>query len=109
MFNNEWDLTNVIDISKTKLAESILRLRKTDNLEKFLYPKLSDLNDPYLLKDMDKAVERIIEAIENQELILIYGDYDTDGITATAICTDSLKITVHMLTITFRKEKKVMD
>lgn len=85
MFNNEWDLTNVIDISKTKLAESILRLRKIDNLEKFLYPKLSDLNDPYLVKDMDKAVERIIEAIENQELILIYGDYDTDGITATAI------------------------
>jgi len=85
MFNNEWDLTNVIDISKTKLAESILRLRKIDDLEKFLYPKLSDLNDPFLLKDMHKAVERIIEAIENQELILIYGDYDTDGITATAI------------------------
>ncbi len=51
----------------------------------FLSPRLSDLTDPMLLRDMDMAVEMIVGAIENQEKITIYGDYDADGITATAL------------------------
>jgi single-stranded-DNA-specific exonuclease len=51
----------------------------------FLTPRLSDLTDPMLLKDMDMAVEMIVGAIENQKKITIYGDYDADGITATAL------------------------
>ena len=51
----------------------------------FLTPRLSSLTDPMLLKDMDMGVEMIVSAIENQEKILIYGDYDADGITATAL------------------------
>jgi len=51
----------------------------------FFRPELSNLHDPFLMKDMDKAVERIIKAIENGEKILVYGDYDVDGTTAVAL------------------------
>ena len=51
----------------------------------FLTPRLSHLIDPMLLKDMDMAVETIVEAIEKRENITVYGDYDADGITATAL------------------------
>ena len=48
------------------------------------------LSDPFLLKDMDKAVARIEQAVENEELMVIYGDYDVDGISATAILYECL-------------------
>ncbi len=51
----------------------------------FFRPKLSDLHDPFLMKDMDKAVDRLQRAIERQEKVLVYGDYDVDGTTSVAL------------------------
>ncbi len=56
----------------------------------FLDPDLSGLSDPFTLKDMEKAVERIYTAVLNHEKILIFGDFDADGITATALLLDFL-------------------
>lgn len=57
----------------------------------FFRPSLTDLHDPYLMKDMDKAVARIEKAIENNENILVFGDYDVDGTTAVALVSSYLK------------------
>jgi len=55
-----------------------------DQAKNFYRPQLTDLHDPWLMKDMDKAVERVVTAIETHEKILIYGDYDVDGTTSVA-------------------------
>ncbi|MES2241083.1 MAG: single-stranded-DNA-specific exonuclease RecJ [Bacteroidota bacterium] len=57
----------------------------------FFRPSLQHLHDPYLMKDMDKAVERIEKAIANQERILVFGDYDVDGTTAVSLVSSYLK------------------
>ena len=57
----------------------------------FFRPKLTDLHDPFLMKDMDKAVERLEQAIEKQEKVLIYGDYDVDGTTSVALMYQFLR------------------
>ncbi len=59
----------------------------------FFRPSLSDLHDPWLMKDMDKAVDRIVKAISREEKILIFGDYDVDGTTAVASVYKFLKKT----------------
>ncbi len=65
--------------------------RTPQSIEKFFAPSLSDLHDPFLLQDMEKAVTRIIRAIDKNEKILVHGDYDTDGITGTALLVRNLK------------------
>lgn len=62
----------------------------TQYINSFLNPRLDELHDPFLLKDMDKAVERIARGIQNQEKILVYGDYDVDGTTSASILSDFL-------------------
>lgn len=59
--------------------------------QKFLYGSLNDLASPYVLRDMDKAVARIKKAIDNKEKVVIYGDYDVDGVCSTVILLDCLK------------------
>ncbi|QYU53931.1 single-stranded-DNA-specific exonuclease RecJ [Apilactobacillus kunkeei] len=62
-----------------------------DKINGFLNPQLSDLRDPFLLHDMEKACKRIFSAIENDEKITVYGDYDADGITSTSVMYETLE------------------
>ncbi len=62
-----------------------------DEARQFFRPSLDDLHDPYLMQDMDKAVERIEKAVANRENILVFGDYDVDGTTAVSLMASYLK------------------
>lgn len=77
-----------------KTLTNILIQRGIDSFDKakaFFRPDLNNLHDPFLMKDMQVAVERLEQAIENQEKILIYGDYDVDGTTSVALVYSFLK------------------
>ena len=100
----EWQFApQVEDADFTKIAKKaglgpeVARLlfergiQDQESLKKFLEPSLEDLHDPYLLHDMEKAVERIRQAIEEGENILVYGDYDADGMTSASIVKESLE------------------
>ena len=70
-----------------------IRLMESRGLKpSFLKPKYEDLTDPFILQDMDKAVDRIKKAIEDDEQILIYGDYDVDGVTSSTLMEEALKL-----------------
>lgn len=77
---------NENNISKL-LAKVLLNrgFKEKEKVQKFLYPKLEELYDPFLMNDMDVAVQRIIEAYETKEKVTIYGDYDVDGITSISV------------------------
>jgi single-stranded-DNA-specific exonuclease len=66
-------------------------LTQPEAIRNFLYPTLSGLSDPTLMKDMDRAVARVIRAIRSRETIAVYGDYDADGLTATAVLATFLQ------------------
>ncbi len=96
--NPIWDMVPVPDSSSVRNLSEALELppaivkillnRGFDSpeaVEKFLNPRLSDLHDPFLLHGMDKAMERVTKALLANERIVIYGDYDVDGITATSL------------------------
>ncbi|RLC52184.1 MAG: single-stranded-DNA-specific exonuclease RecJ, partial [Candidatus Cloacimonadota bacterium] len=69
------------------IAEMLIRkgLTELDEINSFFHPDLQNVHDPFIFKDMKVAVERIIRAIKDQELITIYGDYDVDGTTSTSL------------------------
>ncbi len=66
--------------------------RDVPSAEKFLNPRIEDLHDPFLLRDMDRAVARIESAVANREPIEIHGDYDVDGVTSTVILKKALEL-----------------
>jgi single-stranded-DNA-specific exonuclease len=66
-------------------------LKEKDEIRDFLEPKYENLHSPFLFKDMEKAVERIWEAIDRNEKICVYGDYDADAITANAVLAQTFK------------------
>ena len=108
----KWILNQSVD--KQQVAEIVKVLNIDENLatllvqrgitnyeeaKTFFRPSLSQLHDPFLMKDMDRAVERVIRAINDGEKVLVYGDYDVDGTTAVAVVYTYLK--------PFFKKKKI--
>lgn len=101
--NKKWEIYNVDEESVdnlsnkyriNKLLATILNNRGIVTEEKirlFLNPTRNDFHNPFLIKDMEKAVNRIIKAIENKERITIYGDYDVDGITSITVLKSFLQ------------------
>ena len=85
-------LVNQLQVSELVATLLIQRgIESFDDARKFFRPTLADLHDPFLMKDMVKAVDRIEKAIENGENILIFGDYDVDGTTAVSLVASFLK------------------
>ena len=91
------DALQVDDTVATLLLQR--RIGTYEEAKTFFRPNLNDLHDPFLMKDMDKAVSRIEDAIANHENILVYGDYDVDGTTSVALMSSYLKTrTEHVAT-----------
>ena len=102
----QWQLPQEVDVpelfiellKKNKIPSSLgtlfwnRNIRTPEQLNAFLNPTLEQLHDPFLFFEMDKAVERIQTAIVNNERILVYGDYDADGITSTTIMKEALEL-----------------
>ena len=79
-------LEKELNISSAAARMLVVRgIQTADEARAFVRPSLDNLHDPFLMKDMDKAVERLHQAITRGEKILIYGDYDVDGTTAVAL------------------------
>jgi single-stranded-DNA-specific exonuclease len=102
--DKRWDILPQGDDQIVKHLQEVLKIEPTlanllaqrgisnyEEAKTFFRPELSQLHDPFLMKDMDKAVERIEEAIYKREKILVYGDYDVDGTTAVALVYSFLK------------------
>ena len=79
-------LERELNISSAAARMLVVRgIQTADEARQFIRPSLDKLHDPFLMKDMDKAVDRLHQAITQGEKILIYGDYDVDGTTAVAV------------------------
>lgn len=97
IYNKKWTLKHKGKVKETELSKKInispeisqilnnRGINDEKDAEIFMNPSLEYLRDPFLMKDMKKATERIKKAIENKERIYIYGDYDVDGVSSTSI------------------------
>jgi single-stranded-DNA-specific exonuclease len=89
-------MTNLVTTSIPEIVRQILAKRglvSTAEVETFLHPDyLTGLHDPYLMTDMQLAVDRILAAVAADESIIIYGDYDIDGLTASAVLLEMIRL-----------------
>ncbi len=97
LLRKRWNVANRLDADDSlDLVKSILTLRGFNNdlsSDDFLEPDLKIYHDPFLLNDMDKAVSEILKVIRDNGKMIVFGDYDADGITATAILCHYLRST----------------
>lgn len=85
-------LTSEIDLPSPIIKLLVNRGYKTkDEIVSFLKPNFSNLHDPFLMRDMEKAADRVIGAVDKGELITLWGDYDVDGVTGIALLYRTLK------------------
>ena len=98
ILKSEPDKEKTADLARSlqvdPLVTSLLVQRGINDFEQarlFFRPELSHLHDPFIMRDMEEAAERIEKAVESGERILVYGDYDVDGTTAVALLTDYLR------------------
>lgn len=85
-------LSNQLGIGRSLASLLVQRgIKDFEEARHFFRPQLEGLHNPFLMKDMDKAVQRLNEAIEKQEKVLIYGDYDVDGTTSVALVYSFLR------------------
>ncbi len=99
MIEPEWKFKSVNEVCVNQVAETfslphtiarVMSLRGINSRAEskdFFYPDINHMHDPFLMADMDKAVERILRAISDKKTILIFGDYDVDGTTSAAFLT----------------------
>ncbi len=85
-------LSKKISISPV-LAQVLVNrgMKDSESIKDFLYPSLNNIHDPFLLPDMRAAVDRLKSAIDRDETVLVHGDYDADGVTATALLVSALR------------------
>jgi len=87
----EW-LRNELNISAAMAQLLVARgYEEPTDAYRFLHPSLNDLGDPFLLPDCDRAVHRLVQAVRSKEPVLVYGDYDADGVTSTALWLFTLR------------------
>ncbi|MBN2853721.1 MAG: single-stranded-DNA-specific exonuclease RecJ, partial [Clostridia bacterium] len=84
MFDLKWNINSRKE-KEQKLNDALLKSRAVSDIDDFLKPSLEKLYDPFTINQMARAVDRIVNAIYDMEKIIIYGDYDVDGITSTAM------------------------
>lgn len=102
--NYRWIIKQKPDESTIEILEQELKIPKSlatvlvsrgintvEEARNFFEPKLSDIHDPYLMDGMDRAVERILRAVDNKELIWVHGDYDVDGTSSTSMMFQFIK------------------
>lgn len=105
IFNKKWNLKETPDVSLVKELSNELKvselfiqlciqrgLHTKEEIEQFLHPDETGFHDPFTMFDMQKTCERIMLAIERAERITVYGDYDADGVTSTAIIVETLEM-----------------
>ena len=86
-------LGSALDLSPIVAGLLISRgYQDVGSAQAFLKPSLDQLHDPFLMRSMTDAVKRLLQAIDNQEPILVYGDYDVDGTTGTAVLLRALRM-----------------
>ena len=92
----QYDETFLNDLKEYNISENIAKIldsrgiNKIEEVKKYFSDNYEEGYDPFLMHDMKRAVERINNAIENEEKILVYGDYDADGITSTVLLVETL-------------------